>query len=547
MRIFNILETSYSNFTETITNYLNKMYGGLGQAYTKASVIGAIFEGIKGVMQNMMFYIEDAMTEQNAFTAVRKKSIYSLAKISGYDPYYGSTASGTVLLSNKISNSSSKIIIEDESVLMNDSTGTRYSLDLATDSMTIDMTKPLVSYEVKVVQGTWNRASATAKGEALETIEANVTGLFDTNYLKVYVNGEEYGQSSCLYDMTEDEHSCVVKSGYEGGFSIMFGNGYHGHVLTNGDQVTVKYIVHDGASGNLMEDGTLKFSSTIYDTLGNAVEANDLINITMNGYICGGSDSDTVSNVRELVGMNSRALVLGSEDSFKMFLRRFSFIGQFSLHTSSNSTRIACIALSKFKDKISNYNDYLEMTESDMMLSDDQKNMVIASLENSGKSSISTSIEFVDPIVRRYSAICYVKSSSSTVTDALKNSISKSIVDYFMSSDMNTKFISKSDVISYVMKNVSGIRSFDVDFVSEDDEIARKNGYWYSKEEHLISGQPHYVDVRNIYDKTDMIGLDEAGNIRLKTDLEMPILHRCTMVYDDWTESKVDPIQFFFL
>ena len=75
MRIFDILETSYSNFTETMTNFLNKTFGGLGQAYGPSSIFGALLEGIKGVMQNMMFYIEDAMTEQNIFTAVRKKSI----------------------------------------------------------------------------------------------------------------------------------------------------------------------------------------------------------------------------------------------------------------------------------------------------------------------------------------------------------------------------------------------------------------------------------------------------------------------------------------
>ena len=56
-----------------------------------------------------------------------------------------------------------------------------------------------------------------------------------------------------------------------------------------------------------------------------------------------------------------------------------------------------------------------------------------------------------------------------------------------------------------------------------------------------------YVDVRTIYDKSDMIGLDEVGNIRLKTNLEMPIIHKCTMTYEDMTQQQVEPIQFFFL
>ena len=62
-----------------------------------------IFDGIKGVMQNIMFYIEDALTEQNIYTATRKKSIYSLAKISGFEANYGNAAGGVLIAKLKVS------------------------------------------------------------------------------------------------------------------------------------------------------------------------------------------------------------------------------------------------------------------------------------------------------------------------------------------------------------------------------------------------------------------------------------------------------------
>ena len=96
--------------------------------------------------------------------------------------------------------------------------------------------------------------------------------------------------------------------------------------------------------------------------------------------------------------------------------------------------------------------------------------------------------------------------------------------------------------------NGSQRAAYDEDFISEADEIARYRGYWYKKELHFTSSKDlSYVDVRTIYDKSDMIGLDEVGNIRLKTNLEMPIIHKCTMTYDDMTQQQVEPIQFFFL
>lgn len=549
MREINLLRTSYENFTETVKSFLDKSLGGLGQAYSQSSIFGAIFEGIKGICQNMMLYIEDSLTEQNIFTATRKKSIYSLAKISGYEPYYGSAASGTVILSDKVSNSTDKIVIEDEAVLVDSSSGLKYSLDLSTDSIVIDLSKPLVTHEVKVVQGVWTRASITLTGEALETIEVNPSSLYDKEHIHVYVNGEEYGISSCLYDMVEDEKSCVVRAGYEGGFNVMFGNGYHGRCAENGDKVDVKYIVHDGDDGNISpsDDVELKFQNTVNNVIGNPVEANDLINITINNYICGGSNSDTIANVREMVGMNSRSLVIASEDNFKMFLKRFSFIGQFNLLTTKNSLHVTCIPFSNFKKNITTSSEYLSLDKKDMVLTDAQKEMIKSALSNSNKAFTGVTIDFIDPIVRRYSVMCYVKVPTTLTKESIKIRIRESIADFFMSLSSDTLFISKSSLISKVMSDVSELSSFDVDFISEADEIARKNGWWYKKELHTVSGQLTYVDVRTIYDKTDKIGLDEVGNIRLKTSLEMPVIHSCTMTYDDWSQSQIEPVQFFFL
>ena len=90
------MQTSFDDFDNTIRNYLSKTLSSLGIEYTHTQVFGVIFNAIKGIMQNAMFYIEDALTEQNIYTASRKKSIYSLARISGYEPYYGASATGIV-------------------------------------------------------------------------------------------------------------------------------------------------------------------------------------------------------------------------------------------------------------------------------------------------------------------------------------------------------------------------------------------------------------------------------------------------------------------
>jgi hypothetical protein len=553
MRLFNILSTSFENFDETMKSFLNKVFGKEGQEYSKANIFSVVFEGIKGVMQNMMFYIEDAITEQNVFTATRKKSVYSLAKISGYDPWYGSAATGTVLISSKITNgtgtASSKILIPNYTTLQDKSSGTVYTLMLSNDYIMLDLNLPLTSYDVKFVEGSWRTATAVAEGNAMETLTIAPHGLFDKNYLDVYVNGEKWSATGCVYDMSEDSKEYVVTSNFDGNILLVFGDGVYGRKLSEGDNVSIMFINHNGSTGNMKITDTpdLEFKDNIVDSLGNSLDGNELLNITLSNNASGGTDSDSISFVRNMIGYNSRSLVLASEDNFKMFLNRFSFIGPFNIVTYEDSLNLTVVAFSNLLQNIESVSDYYTVEEKNLLLSDYQKSVIKKSLSNSNKTFGGVSIQFVDPIIRNYSMCCYIKVDNDYEKYVVKQSISKVIGNYFLNLGTNIQYIAKSDIIKEVTDNVSNISGFDFDFISEADEIARKNGYWYKKELHKTGDTAKYVDVRQIYDKTDMIGLDEVGNIRLNTKLEMPLLHKCTMYYDDDSQAIVDSIQYFFV
>ena len=137
MNLFKKTELSFDKFDETIKRYLAKTFNNLGLEYTHTQIFGIIYDGIKGVMENIMFYIEDALTEQNIYKATRKESVYSLAKISGFEAYYGAAACGTiicqVLLNNGLSSKSSKIYLQDKTTLVNRNTGITYTLILPTN------------------------------------------------------------------------------------------------------------------------------------------------------------------------------------------------------------------------------------------------------------------------------------------------------------------------------------------------------------------------------------------------------------------------------
>ena len=135
MKLFEIMDTAFESFDNTVRTYLQKTFNDLGYNYTHNQIFGVIFDGIKGIMQNVMFYIEDAFTEQNIFTAQRKRSIYSLAKLSGYEPYYGSAATGTlyckIFITNGLDNGASKLYIDNHLSVVNKKTNIQRLLPLS--------------------------------------------------------------------------------------------------------------------------------------------------------------------------------------------------------------------------------------------------------------------------------------------------------------------------------------------------------------------------------------------------------------------------------
>lgn len=539
MRLFNLLETTYDNFENTMKSFLIKVFSGYGQTYSESSIYGIILQGIKGVMQNIMFYIEDAMTEQNVFTAIRKKSVYSLAKISGYDAWYGSSAVGTVYIKNKIGNGldsgSVKLIIPNHTVITNTNTGYDYILWMNSDCLVIDMNRPLVAHDIKIVQGRIESAQYISKGEKLETFDVSPTGLFDAQYIEVKVNNEKWEKVTNIYDMTEGGHEVVVTAGFNGGISIMFGDNVHGTKLNEGDTITVSYIIHNGSYGNVDPTNipNLSFKSALIDGFGNELNGNDYLTLTLTNYISGGSDSDTVENVKKMIGCNSRSLVLASEDNFKLFISRYSFISTANILMHKNSLTVSICPVS-----LSSNTETTDEPIINPYLSDYQKNMILTAIEESKKTFAGLTINIIDPIIRKYGIICYVKADSEYKREVLQTNIVKVVKSYFASLPMNTQFIAKSSIINEISNKVDGFSSIDIDIVSNDNEKAKAKGYWYKHEIHKINEKYKIVEVKQIYDDEHPVGLDYYGNISLNSLLELPILSSGVIIYPDEDNSN---------
>lgn len=542
MKLFSVIETSFENFDNTVDNYLSKALEKYNMAYNDNQIFKIIFKAIKGIFQNVMLYIEDAFTEQNVETALRKKSLYSLAKLSGYEPYYGSAATGTLigtLISNtNLSKDIKKIYIDNYSYIENEATGINYILYTNSDKFVFDISKPLINYEFKVIQGYFFVSNYTAKGTVLETIHITINGMFDKNYIKVYVNGEQWQSVLNLYDMTEGGKEYIISVGFENELDITFGNGIYGKILDKGSSIRIEYIVHNGYMGNVtdLNDSLFKFKTFGTDYHGNSININEYIQLSLNNYISGGTNSDTIENVRNMIGYNSRSNVLASIDNYILFFKKFSFLGYFNIWVEDNSNVLYVCALS---DRIKNINlfdnNQLYINDNTLFLTDAQKQNIVTVLKESNNSFAGTSIKFIDPIIYKYAIICYVKINEQYVKEVIENDIKINIINLFKSLEYNIRFISKSTIMKYVLDNVNNIKSLNIEIISEQNELAYKNSFYYKYVSKNYNGKVIYNKIRYNYETNLHLGLDNIGNISLDNNLYIPILANGISFWSDKT------------
>lgn len=532
MKLFSLLDTQYSRFTNVVKSHLAQTLSKFDSKYGNATVFGQLVNVLGATVQNIMFYIEDSLVEQNKYTAQRKKSIYNLASLSGYEPSLGKTSSVQLKVNFMPNNySSNNIVINNYERLICTQNGLTYNIILPQEAVVLSVTANNTKI-LQAVQGRFENQSFISTGGKYYTINFSYNGNLDMDYIQVKVNGENWNRSDCFYDMLPEGKQFVVKSSYKGGVDLIFGNSVHGKMLKDGDIVDVKYLVHDGVEGNLntQEETYFVFDRVLYDTDGNEVDGNAIFNVTFASQdsVTSGSDSDTKEYVRQMIGMNSRALVLAAPEHYKVFINKFSFCGYNRTWSEKGSMIVNSMILKNFKSKTNSGSDYFNLLEQDLLLTDNQKKSILNCIENSGQQLGGVSYNIVDPIIRKYALYIYIKMKNHNQDiEYIKNQIKVLIGDFFMNVNSDI-FIPKSDIVFLLKDNIKDIDSVDLYFLSERNEEAIRTGS-YLDEQYVYNPSlgKYEVKTNSVYvypGDNPNLGLDGHGNIYLNTNNEFPVL-----------------------
>ena len=154
------------------------------------------------------------------------------------------------------------------------------------------------------------------------------------------------------------------------------------------------------------------------------------------------------------------------------------------------------------KKKLSSSEDYFEVPVSEFVLDKYEKESLIAAIENSGRMLIGSEVEIVDPEVKYFTINVILRYFSNVDRSSITSNIRSVLNKYFLSIN-RSDIIPKSDLISLI-EVIEGVDTCDVFFMTKDNEMAKKKGYYYDE----------YGDKIHVGKNEDpQVGFDSYGNL----------------------------------
>jgi hypothetical protein len=470
--------------------YISRVYGRSGDLFTTASPYSQILEVLTELTNLNFLYIEDALVEQNILTAQDPESVYGLARLAGHDSFRGSSALGELKI--RLNTSAFNDIEGDtlnipaNSVIKASKNGLEYILRTNNDQFVIQKSNPDYIY-IPVIQGKIERQVLTGTGEKLQSFNVIIKKNTDNDSVRISVNSELWTKYDSLYDMKVGTKGYLVKTGITGGLDIYFGNGSFGMIPPQGASITVEYITSDGTKGNLTgsKDLNFKFQTEGFDSLGNSCDLNKLLEASFTIAPTMGSDPESIELTKLIAPLQSHSFVLATPDNYEAFLSKY---GMFSYLDAYNTTNdgyidddnvIYLFMLPDTKRKLTKNNDYFNLRPEEFFFSEEEKNGILRTLENSGRQMVTTEVKIVEPKVQYFRMDVKVRYFEGYNKINLFGEIRTKISQYLINITRRDR-LPKSDIIA-LLEGIEGIDSVNVRFVSEKEETARRLGYYVSE------------------------------------------------------------------
>ena len=509
--------------------YLQKTYDQAQSVFTPASPFGQVLTVVSNLGELIFFYIEAASTELNINRARNIESIYGLSRLTGHNPTRGISAKG--MIGMRLNSNASTLVEGDFVDILNgtrvqiENNGLKYFLNF--DSTMIRLQKTSREWvNVEVIQGEIEEQTFSGSGTALQSYSMTTKEATDQYYVTVKVDGEEYEKVESLYDMNYQKKMCMVKTGISGGLDVWFGNNQFGFIPPLGATIKIEYLKTNGSNGNIGGKGlAFKFIDSGSDYLGGDVSLDEVLSINIVRSPNFGSNTEQPDFTRLIAPYSSRSFVLANPDNYIYYLSKYDFFSFIDAYNTKDDQYldddniVYLFLIPDIKKKLTSDTTYFTIPEQEFSLDQEEKEMVLDILNESGRQIVTAEVRIKDPIIRKYALNIVLRYFENVDKGSINDDIEKQLNDYFLNVNRRDR-IPRSDIIS-IIENVEGVDSVNVFFISEQNENAIRDGYYFVP----VYGTDPATDQQVLIEnkkivlkpgEDPLLGLDDFGDIKIE-------------------------------
>ncbi len=536
---------SFTNLKTEIENYLRAEYNKASMLFSVASPYGQILSIVENLHQLSILYLKNTINQFDLGLAnnTNERVIKNTAILAGHIPFRSISASGTlrfvvkggVDLDKELP--SGAITLTNKLTLKNNTNSLFYSINLGKIKLDFNV-RSTPSFFIPIIQGKWERQVFTGNGEPLQTLSIQDKGdkEIENFNVQVMVNGQFWTVKKHLYDLLPDEQACVVRTGFNSGVDIVFGNGGFGAIPTLTSQIEIIYLASDGASGNIYrrDINDWKVIDDVFDINGNSVDLEKIFDVEIYNDINFGADREDYRFTKSLLPIASNNFVLALPQQYAYELKKlgvFTYVNA----TEKNGTififLVPDITLFKRDDEdyfsipIRNTTAGSVTTTSAFELDSYERSKIVSYLKSSGVIQLTKKFIVKSPSLSFYAMNVWVISYSDATNESVKSQIVKAVSDYFLSFNRLDR-IPKSDMIK-LLSNIRDIQSVKVEFVCKKNEDYHTQGINSMKGLATFDASKFFKDPsssQSSYDPNKTIGLDpQLGDILFEAD-EIPVM-----------------------
>ena len=484
------VEISFSNIKGEIERFLKTEHNKGSILYSPASPYGQILSVLENLHQLSFLYLKNSIVQFDLSepNSLNERIIKNAAIFAGHIPGRNISSTGNLKLTVKPGIDLEKelkggrVTFMNRNVLKNKTNSLDYSLNLGQDKITYMINKNTQIF-LPIIQGKFKTTNFTGTGNINQTFQVALAGRQDIenfNY-EVLVNGSYWTLKKHLYDLRPNEEACVVRTGFNGGIDIIFGNGGFGAVPSIGATIAVTYLVSDGSDGNIFRRtfNDWKFLDDAIDGFGGTVDAAKIFDVAIFNDINFGANKENVTFTKNILPIVSNNFVLGLPQQYAYEIKK---LGVFSHVNAYEDLGIVYIVATPNIRLFKNQNaDYFSVSTRAFELDRYEKSKIDKYLRTNGNIQITKKYRIDSPTLSYYIMNVFIIRYSDSTDDSVQSQVIDAVSEYFLNFSRIDR-IPKSDLVK-IISNLNDVHSVDVQF------IAKKNEEYHREEMKRVENQ----------------------------------------------------------